>query len=86
MLIVHLRDHHPRSGSADFHTDTMLADRVDISRESVTLSRHGEQQVLDLPASARDEQICTALGEPCVLSINHAETPSPVAACPGSDW
>jgi hypothetical protein len=70
MLIVHLRYHHPRSGSADFYTDTMMADRVDISRESVTVSRHGEQHVQDLPASARDEQICTALGKPYLLSIS----------------
>ena len=70
MLIVHLRYHHPRSGAADVHTDTMLADRVDISCESGTVSRHGEQQVLDLPASARDEQICTALGEPYLGSIS----------------
>jgi hypothetical protein len=70
MLIVHFRYHHPRRGAADFYTDTMMADRVDISRESVTVSRHGEQQVLDLPASARDEQICTALGEPYLGSIS----------------
>lgn len=75
MFVVVLNYRHPPGEEPAFSTETLLADRVDITRDAILVSWRGEREVLDLPASARDEQVCTALGEPSLWSISVEHQP-----------
>jgi hypothetical protein len=74
MFFVVLDYRHP-GGEQPAVSITLLAERVDICRDSLLVFSEGEQHVLDVPASGRDEAICTALGRPFLWSISIEQQP-----------